>query len=60
MLQNENLELDDLKFSLQFRSSDFPEKFQDIFGVVDALGYLFLREGTQLSDKDGLFFVQTT
>jgi hypothetical protein len=60
ILQNETLKTDDLKFSLQFRSSDFPGKFSDVFGVLDALGYLFLKENSQLSDMDGLFFVQTT
>jgi hypothetical protein len=60
LLQNEKLETNNMKFALQFRSSDFPEKFNDIFGVLDDLGYLFLNEDTSHPERDGLFFVQTT
>jgi len=46
-------------FALQLRSSDFPEKFKDIFGILDALGYLYLRQMCDSLDS-GLFFIQTT
>ncbi|WP_175954863.1 hypothetical protein [Burkholderia sp. BCC0405] len=56
-LQNESLALDQgLEFSLQLYSGDFPENWTDIFGLSDALAYLFV-------DKDkceGLFFAQVT
>lgn len=52
ILQNENLETKDLKFRLQLRSSNFPGKFTDIFGLSDALGYVYLKENSQLSEKD--------
>jgi hypothetical protein len=60
LLQNESLDTHDMKFAIQFRSADFPKIFNDIFGILDALGYLFLKENSQLSAEDGLFFVQTT
>jgi hypothetical protein len=60
LLQNEILDIKDMKFAIQFRSSDFPTLCNDIFGILDALGYLFLKENSQLSAEDGLFFVQTT
>lgn len=60
MLQNERLANWDMKFAIQLRSADFPGKFTDVFGVPDALGYLFLRECSVPSEEDGLFFVQTT
>lgn len=59
LLQNEFLDLQDTSFALQLRSSDFPQKYNDIFGISDALGYLYLREGGE-SPNEGLFFVQTT
>ncbi|MTW02888.1 hypothetical protein [Pseudoduganella ginsengisoli] len=60
LLQNETIQTEEFIFALQLRSSDFPSKFNDIFGIPDALGYLFLRENPQVSDRCGLFFVQTT
>ncbi|MFE0838441.1 hypothetical protein ACFW4V_37055, partial [Streptomyces sp. NPDC058825] len=56
-LQNENLALDKgLEFSLQLYSGDFPANWTDIFGLSDALGYLFI-DGKR---SEGLFFAQVT
>jgi uncharacterized protein YwqG len=57
LLQNERLNLQKLSYILQLRSSDFPAKYSDIFGVSDALGYLYLQEG---GVSEGIFFAQTT
>ncbi|WP_336764539.1 DUF1963 domain-containing protein [Paenibacillus sp. USHLN196] len=45
----------------QIYSADFPESYQDILGLSDANGYLFLRKGPASAEAplDGLFFVQT-
>jgi hypothetical protein len=59
LLQNETLDLQEMSFALQLRSSDFPGEFKDIFGLPDALGYLYLREESNALDN-GIFFVQTT
>ncbi|WP_426337473.1 hypothetical protein ACN9MY_13705 [Pseudoduganella sp. R-31] len=59
LLQDEFLGLQDMSFVLQLRSSDFPEKFNGIFGILDALGYLYLRQMCD-SPESGLFFIQTT
>lgn len=37
LLQNEVLDVRGMSFALQLRSSDFPEKFNGIFGSLDAL-----------------------
>lgn len=56
-LQNENLSLDEgLEFSLQLYSGDFPSGWTDIFGLSDAVAYLFIDKGK----REGLFFVQVT
>lgn len=56
LLQHEPLDLAEFEFKLQLYSSDFPKPFNDIFGISDAIGYLYINKkaGT------GLFFVQTT
>jgi len=59
LLQNEVLDVRGISFALQLRSSDVPEKFNGIFGPLDALGYLYLQEDSESLDN-GLFFVQTT
>ena len=38
---------------------DFPEEFQDIFYLDDAIGYLFLSKEEKANDV-GVFFVQCT
>lgn len=45
----------------QIYSADFPAPYQDILGVSDAIGYLFLRKGPASAEAplNGLFFVQT-
>lgn len=46
----------DYEFVMQIYSSDFPEPFEDVFYLTDAVGYLFLnRDGS----GNGIFFVQT-
>ncbi|AXF19441.1 hypothetical protein CUJ89_02205 [Burkholderia pyrrocinia] len=56
-LQNESIAIDSrFEFALQLYGGDFPEGWSDIFGLSDAVGYLFV-------DKlagEGLFFVQAT
>lgn len=56
MLQNEHLNLSDFEFKMQIYSSDFPKPFDDIFGLSDAIGYLYIKNDL----SSGLFFVQTT
>jgi len=56
-LQNENLEVDAYQFCLQIYGGDFPEEFQDIFYLSDAIGYLFLNREYDANDI-GLFFAQ--
>ncbi|WP_338767683.1 hypothetical protein [Massilia sp. METH4] len=56
-LQNERLDLAGLQFALQIRSSDFPEKYSDVFGLPDATGYLYLGKS---ESRPGLFFAQVT
>ncbi|WP_063902042.1 hypothetical protein [Burkholderia stagnalis] len=56
-LQNENLNIDQgLEFSLQLYSGDFPSGWTDIFGLSDAVAYLFIDK----DKREGLFFVQVT
>ncbi|WP_193099772.1 hypothetical protein [Burkholderia sp. Z1] len=56
-LQNENLMLDQgLEFYFQLYSGDFPEGWTDIFGLSDAVAYLFVDK----NKCEGLFFVQAT
>lgn len=55
-LQNEETHFPNMKFKMQLYSGDFPAPYRDIFGVTDAVGYLFLNE----VKGEGLFFVQTT
>ena len=55
-LQNENIDFGKFRFVLQLYSSDFPEDYEDIFYLTDAVGYLFVSD----NDKEGRFFVQST
>lgn len=55
-LQNENMTLPEMKFILQLYSADFPSPYKDIFGLSDALGYLYVNN----NQDGGLFFVQVT
>jgi uncharacterized protein YwqG len=60
-LQQEELPAPELNYVLQLYSSDFPEDFEDIFYLTDAVGYLFLKPQVTPNDSEaGLFFVQTT
>ncbi len=59
LLQNEILDLRQMSFALQLKRADFPSRFKDIFGLLDALGYLYLQEKYDSVDH-GLFFVQAT
>ena len=58
-LQNGNYEFDNYQFCLQMYGGDFPNGFEDIFCLSDAVGYLFLNKKNVSSDT-GLFFVQYT
>jgi len=56
-LQNEIMELASYQFCMQLYGGDFPEGFEDVFLLSDAVGYLFLGS----SEKDpGIFFAQCT
>lgn len=55
ILQKENLSLiNELTFAIQFYGGDFPNEYDNIFDLSDAVGYLFLKPDM------GKFFVQTT
>ena len=58
-LQNEKLELESYQFCMQVYGGDFPEEYEDIFCLDDAIGYLFLAK-KENQDDDGVFFVQCT
>ncbi|PAJ80977.1 hypothetical protein DF156_11820 [Burkholderia ubonensis] len=54
LLQDEDLSLpQDFEFAIQLYSGDFPDGWTDIFGLSDALGYLFVAT----KSGKGLFFV---
>ena len=55
----EKLELASYQFCMQIYGGDFPEEFQDIFYLDDAIGYLFLSKEEKANDV-GVFFVQCT
>jgi len=60
-LQQEVMNVLGYKYALQLYSSDFPEEFEDIFYLTDAVGYLFLASDLELDKKEnGIFFAQTT
>lgn len=59
LLQKEQLQLDNYQFCMQIYGGDFPEEFENIFDLEDAIGYLFLSKETE-ADDEGLFFVQCT
>lgn len=63
LLQAEPLDLGAQRFALQLYGADFPPPYKGIFGLSDAVGYLFV--DTNLSDQTettdaGTFFVQVT
>jgi RHS repeat-associated protein len=61
LLQQEEFPVPELTYVLQLYSSDFPEDFEDIFYLTDAVGYLFLKpQATPEDSEAGLFFVQAT
>ncbi|WP_222124538.1 DUF1963 domain-containing protein [Paenibacillus xylanexedens] len=53
--------LDQYGIVCQIYSGDFPAPYQDILGLTDANGYLFLRNDIEASEVPlaGIFFVQT-
>ncbi|WP_339307587.1 DUF1963 domain-containing protein [Paenibacillus sp. FSL R5-0519] len=53
--------LEEYQLVCQIYSGDFPDPYQDILGLSDANGYLFLRKGLASAHApfDGIFFVQT-
>ncbi|WPH17155.1 hypothetical protein [Variovorax paradoxus] len=56
-LQQENISVKQ-PFLLQLYSGDYPTPFTDIFGLSDAVGYVFSESSEKFGS--GLFFVQTT
>ncbi|SAI25786.1 Uncharacterised protein [Bordetella ansorpii] len=57
LLQNETLGLaHGMRFALQLYGGDFPGGYRDIFGLTDAVGYLYL-DGER---REGMFFVQVS
>ncbi|WBS02549.1 hypothetical protein OU994_30650 [Pseudoduganella sp. SL102] len=56
-LQNEEMDLDGFNYILQLSSSDFPSRHADIFGLSDAVAYLYLPD---TKDVEGKFFSQVT
>lgn len=63
LLQAEPLALENENFILQLYGGDFPKSYQGIFGLSDAIGYVFVNldkiEPKTTSDL-GTFFVQVT
>jgi hypothetical protein len=62
LLQSEPLALENEEFILQVYGGNFPAPYQGIFGLSDAVGYLYIdriRWGTKPEDA-GTFFVQVT
>ncbi len=60
-LQQEDFPVSELGYALQLYSADFPEDFEDMFYLTDAVGYLFIKpHATQEDSEAGLFFVQAT
>ncbi|MNW32082.1 hypothetical protein D3C74_90160 [compost metagenome] len=60
-LQNESLQLDEFMFCVQLYGGDYPEEYNDIFYLSDAVGYLLLARDSHLSnggEDAGIFFVQ--
>jgi len=63
LLQAEPLDLGDQRFALQVYGGAYPKPFQGIFGLSDAVGYLFVATGLDNPEKSGdagTFFVQVT
>jgi hypothetical protein len=63
LLQAEPLALCSEKFALQLYGGCFPASHKDIFGLSDAVGYLFIKsDASDIADKSdmGTFFVQVT
>lgn len=63
LLQAEPLNLENESFVLQLYGGDFPKNYRGIFGLPDAIGYLFIKSGEIDSEvilDAGTFFVQVT
>ena len=63
LLQAEALALEDQKFALQVYGSNFPHPHQGIFGLSDAVGYVFIDPAPAVGNtakEVGTFFVQVT
>jgi len=61
LLQNEKLNLDHFEFCLQLSPSMLSNKYDDIFYLADAIGYLYLSTNTLLTEnRSGIFFIQVT
>jgi hypothetical protein len=63
LLQAELLALDGEKFAMQLYGGKFPEPHRGIFGLSDAMGYLFIAHKPAqpgLAADAGTFFVQVT
>lgn len=62
LLQSEPLALNGQRFALQVYGGAYPRPFQDIFGLSDAVGYLFINTAVdnENTGEAGTFFVQVT
>ena len=62
LLQAEALALADEQFTLQLYGGNFPRPYQGIFGLSDAIGYLYIGHSRWKSKPadGGTFFVQAT
>jgi hypothetical protein len=61
LLQDEPLALGEARFALQIYGGNFPKPDRGIFGLSDAVGYLFIdQEPTANAKGAGTFFVQAT
>lgn len=63
LLQAEALIVEDQKFALQVYGNDFPRPYQGIFGLSDAVGYVFIDPApvvANAAEDVGTFFVQVT
>jgi len=63
LLQSEPLELGSEQFALQVYGNNFPRPYEGIFGLSDAVAYLFLDPTGMIATSSleiGTFFVQVT
>ena len=59
-LQHENLSFENHQFIMQFYAGSFPENYQDILFLSDAVGYVFINKKAQLNKIGGIYFGQCT